>query len=342
MNPYRSRSPNSAVNRIAVAFVVLIALGAILASILLGPKPNATVVMMQPIRPAATSEEAPNPLATPTDTASSDTATSSDAAPNDAATSSDPLASVPTDQLPVIQSQPTQPATAEPKAIEQSELGVDVSATNSNPTDAGSSAQPSSNTQSDSSGASALAAGVQGVTPASQTNPSAASSSATASGVTAPNQTSDTPTKPATVTASANPRTAPSSSAVRPVPRVAAPDPAPSTTSSAATSGVPRTTTSSAVSTTTSSVKPTAVASAPTASATPRRTFLRRATNGVSVQVVALSNLDAAAKLAQNLAANGFTANVQPSGSVYRVVIGPYANEAAAQTAAARATGFFR
>jgi hypothetical protein len=56
MNPYRSRTSNSAINRIAVAFVVLIALGAILASILLGPKPNATVVLMQPIRVDNTTE----------------------------------------------------------------------------------------------------------------------------------------------------------------------------------------------------------------------------------------------------------------------------------------------
>jgi cell division septation protein DedD len=62
----------------------------------------------------------------------------------------------------------------------------------------------------------------------------------------------------------------------------------------------------------------------------------------VSVQIVALSNLDAAAKIAQNLAANGFTANVQPNGKVYRVVIGPYASESKAQTAATRANTFVR
>jgi cell division septation protein DedD len=83
-------------------------------------------------------------------------------------------------------------------------------------------------------------------------------------------------------------------------------------------------------------------ATKPADPATPTRALLRRATNGVSVQVVALSNLDAAAKLAQNLAANGFTANVQPNGKIYRVVIGPYANEAAAQAAAARANTFVR
>ncbi len=345
MNPYRSRGPNSAINRIAVALVVLIALGAILASILLGPKPNATIVMMQPIRPAETTSELPNVLATPSRDAPTNAAPSSDTGPSsDTAPSSDPLASVPTDQLPVIQSRPAQAITSEPANIEQSELGVDVPAADSSAMSDGSSATASSgssaatSSEPDAAVQSAPATTVQNVTPQTQTNSVPAISSQATS-----TQASDTQTKPATVTASSNTQSTVSSSAVRPVQTIK-PDSAPS---SATTASVPITTNSSVPSTTTASVKSTTVASAQnpsssTSSATPRKAFMRRATNGVSVQVVALSNLNAAAKLAQNLAANGFTANVQPSGSVYRVVIGPYASETAAQTAATRATGFFR
>jgi cell division septation protein DedD len=349
MNPYRSRSPHSAINRIAVALVVLIALGAILASILLGPKPNATIVMMQPIRPLETSNELPNILATPSSDAPTNAAPPSDTVPSgDTAPSSDPLASVPTDQLPVIQSQPAQAITSEPANIEQSELGVEVPPVtssamtdDSSPTASNISTSTATSSQPDATAQSAPTTTVQSVTPPIQTNSSQTNSI----------QASDTQPKPATVTARSNTPRPVSSSAVRPVqtikPDSAASSAATSSMRSTATSSVRSTATSSVRSTTTSSVKPTTVASAQnpsssTTSAIPRRAFLRRATNGVSVQVVALSNLNAAAKLAQNLAANGFTANVQPSGSIYRVVIGPYASETAAQTAATRATGFFR
>ncbi len=311
MNPYRSRSPNSAINRIAVAFVVLIALGAIIASILLGPKPNATIVLMQPIRPAAASTEPSNVLTT-------------SLAPAGTAASSDPLASVPADQLPVIQSRPAQPITSD-SHIEQSELGAPP---------ADSSAMTDGSSTTASSAPNIVNSSQSSTVTQNQANSSTTAPSVTPSSATNSSQTTDTQTKPATVAAASSAPSTVSSSAVRPVQTITKPDPA---TSNA----------------TTSSAKNTIVASAPTAassassvtapsSATPRRAFLRRATNGVSVQVVALSNLDAAAKLAQNLAANGFTANVQPSGSVYRVVIGPYASETAAQAAATRATGFFR
>jgi cell division septation protein DedD len=92
------------------------------------------------------------------------------------------------------------------------------------------------------------------------------------------------------------------------------------------TSAQPRATTNATTATTGTSSTP----AAPSA-------FLRRSTNGVSVQVGAFRSVDSAAKLAQELARKGFTASVQPSGGLYRVVIGPYKDEAAARAAAARA-----
>lgn len=272
MNPYRFRTSGPAINRIAVAFVVLVAMGAIGASLLLGPKPNTTIVLMQPIRPAQTGTVALSPKAvTP---------------------SSDPVASLPEEQLPVIPSRPAKAVTTEPSTLEQSELGLETPAANASvtPMTDGSSAQTSSPTTS------------------SVTEP-----------VTKPVTSSQTPS-------AGTKTTTPSAPVEKPVPTVSSP--------------IPPDTANSSVSATAAKLDPTT--SSTTVPATPAKALLRRATNGVSVQVVALSSLDAAAKLAQNLAVNGFTANVQPSGKIFRVVIGPYPTEAAAQAAAARASTIIR
>ncbi len=262
MNPYRSRTSSPAINRIAVVFVVLIAIGAIGASVLLGPKPNATIVEMQPIRPAQTGSVPSGTQVT--------------------APLSDPMSGVPDEQLPVIQSRPAKPVTPEPNTLEQSELGVETP----------------------SASAAPMADGSQTVN-SSAVTPRAVTSNATSSQTTPSPATAD-PAKPEAATPSA----------------------ATSSIASASASA---------------GAKPEPVgAIAATTPAEPVKALLRRATNGVSVQVVALSSVDAAAKLAQNLAANGFTANVQPSGKIFRVVIGPYPTDAAAQTAAARASAFVR
>ena len=272
MNPYRSRTSGPAINRIAVVFVVLIAIGAIGASVLLGPKPNATIVEMQPIRPAQTGSVPSGTQAT--------------------APPSDPMAGVPDEQLPVIQSRPAKPVTTEPSTLEQSELGVE--------------------------------------TPAASVAPMTDGSQTVNSSATIPNATSSQTTQSAATADPVKPKAATSS---------------PSASPNAATSPptVSRASSSIASANASAAAKPEPVAAiAATTPAEPVKALLRRATDGVSVQVVALSSVDAAAKLAQNLATNGFTANVQPSGKIFRVVIGPYPTDAAAQAAAARASAFVR
>ena len=260
MNSYRTRTPN--VSGIAVLLVVLLAIGAIVASIVLGPKPNTTVVNLQPIRPAQT---APVPT----------TATQ----PNVDQPSADPVASIPPEELPVIESRPTQPvqdqASVQDQVIEQSELGTEPS---------------------------------QATTP-TDTNPSPSQSRAS----------STTPNASSSVAASRDSN----SSVQSTTPRESTVTSTPTRTTSVQSRA---TTTASTSTTTSNSGKP----AAPSA-------FLRRSTNGVSVQVGAFRSVDSAAKLAQELARKGFTASVQPSGGLYRVVIGPYKDDATARAAAARA-----
>ena len=240
MNSYRTRTPN--VSGIAVMLVVLLAIGAIVASIVLGPKPNTTVVNLQPIRPAQTA-----PVPTAASQVSADQP------------SADAVANIPPEELPVIESRPTQPV--QNQVIEQSELGTEPSLA-ATPTDTNASSSQSR---------------------ASSTTPNASSSAPSAS---APRETAVTRTTTRTTSAPTNATAAAASSSSKPA--------------------------------------------APNA-------FLRRSTNGVSVQVGAFRSVDSAAKLAQELARKGFTASVQPSGGLYRVVIGPYKDDATARAAAARA-----
>ncbi len=271
MNSYRTRTPN--VSGIAVVLVVLLSVGAIVASIVLGPKPNTTIVNLQPIRPAQT---APVPTA-----ASQASAKPSSSQPSSSQPSADAVANIPPEELPVIESRPAQVVqsrdSTQDRVIEQSELGVEPSPA-STPTDT--SAGPSQ-----SSASSSVATSVD-------------STSRTQS-VTAPSTTAGRET---TVSSS------------------------PTRTTSAQPQAVTKATTKATTATTGTSSAP----AAPSA-------FLRRSTNGVSVQVGAFRSVDSAAKLAQELARKGFTASVQPSGGLYRVVIGPYKDDATARAAAARA-----
>jgi cell division protein FtsN len=284
MNSYRTRTPN--ISGIAVVLVVLLSIGAIVASIVLGPKPNTTVVNLQPIRPAQTT-----PVPTAASQASANQPSVNQPSVNQPSVnqpsvnqpSADAVANIPPEELPVIESRPTQAVQnqvpGQDQVIEQSELGTEPSLA-ATPTD----------TNASSSQARAT-----------NTAPSA-SSSVAVSGDSASN------------------------AQIAATPNTTAPRETTTSTPARTTSAQSRAATNATTATTGTSSTP-AVPSA----------FLRRSTNGVSVQVGAFRSVDSAAKLAQELARKGFTASVQPSGGLYRVVIGPYKDDATARAAAARA-----
>jgi cell division septation protein DedD len=278
MNSYRTRTPN--ISGIAVVLVVLLSIGAIVVSIVLGPKPNTTVVNLQPIRPAQTT-----PVPTAASQASANQPSTNQPSTNQPSVnqpSADAVANIPPEELPVIESRPTQAVQnqvpGQDQVIEQSELGTEPSLA-ATPTDTNASSSQASATNTAPSASSSVAA----------LGDSASNAQIAATpNTTAPRETTSTPAR----TTSAQPRAATSA-----------------TTATTGTSSTP---------------------------ATPSA-FLRRNTNGVSVQVGAFRSVDSAAKLAQELARKGFTASVQPSGGLYRVVIGPYKDDATARAAAARA-----